>query len=600
MRLLQRSETGEITLSQNFAGEDSIPLYAILSHTWGLDNEEVTYEDMVKGTSVEKQGYRKIAYGCEQASRDGLHYIWVDTCCIDKSSSSELSESINSMYAWYKRSKVCYVYLNDVTATKDPPYILPAEEHLEEEEERRLDKSDFAKSRWFTRGWTLQELLAPDNIEFFSKDWTHLGNLKDVLTAVLHITNIDRQALVRDRKCFKLSDICVARRMSWAAKRHTGRVEDRAYSLMGIFGVHMPLIYGEGSYAFVRLQEEILKRSDDDSILVWNTPNHVTPENDVRHDELLAPSPSYFVDCDKLIRSSWVASTEPMLMSNLGLTITTSIILIEPENEFGRTRRSTRQRCFVVLECRDQDDPDQVLALSGWYNSDLKVQALYASRDRTTRISKLSQLELDCENHVTVSESVNLRRHDHGDTFETRLFAEPVIVVLDTTHCDVTIKDYYPSKAWVAKDKKLVVTEYSSATHIAAVRLTFRGDDLLLVLGNISRGALMYSAGMVRPILFRCPRGAHSTRSLVSRLPKSLPSERHVYQGPLEFRYVCREGDRHSDEPIIKAYLTSQPPQVATQAMRNSMAPSKEPSPELIECDSADYSIYRPLNHTYQ
>jgi hypothetical protein len=253
MRLLQRSETGEITLTQNLVGKTWIPPYAILSHTWGQDNEEATYEDMVKGLGVERQGYKKIAYGSEQALRYGLRYIWVGTCCIDKSSKFELSENINSMYAWYKRPKICYIYLNDVAATDYPPYILLPEEQLEQEEERWLEEPDFAKSRWFTRGWAVQELLAPTKIELFSKHWTRFGNLKDVLATILHITKIDRQALGRDKKYFKLSDICVARRMSWAAKRQTGRVEDRRYSLMGKFGMHVPsytvkaLIYSSGS-----------------------------------------------------------------------------------------------------------------------------------------------------------------------------------------------------------------------------------------------------------------------------------------------------------------------------------------------------------------
>jgi hypothetical protein len=281
--------------------------------------------------------------------------------CIDKSSKSELSENINSMYAWYKRPKICYIYLNDGAATKYPPYILLPEEHPEEEEERRLEEPDFAKGRWFTRSWALQELLDPAKIELFSKHWTRFGNLKDVLATILRITEIDRQALVRDRKYFKLSDICVTRRMSWAAKRQTGRVEDRGYSLMGIFGMHMPLIYGEGSHVFVRLQEEILKRTDDDTILTWSPPGHIVPGNDDRHDELVAPSPSYFRGCDKLIRSFWVASTKPMLISNLGLTMTMRIILMAPECDCGRLR----QRCYVILDCRDQDDLDQIYALLG-------------------------------------------------------------------------------------------------------------------------------------------------------------------------------------------------------------------------------------------
>jgi hypothetical protein len=594
MRLLQRSERGEITLTRNFVGDALVPPYAILSHTWGPDDEEVTFEDMVKGTGVEKDGYKKIAHGSEQALQDGLHYFWVDTCCIDKSSSSELSESINSMYAWYKRSKVCYVYLNDVTAIENPPYVLPSDEHMEEEEERRLEDSDFAKSRWFTRGWTLQELLAPDNVEFFSKDWTYLGNLKDLLAAVLHITKIDQQALVRDRSYFELRDICVARRMSWAAKRQTSRVEDRAYCLLGIFGVQMPLLYGEGSYAFVRLQEEVLKRTDEDSILAWNKPSYVALGDDTRHDEMLAPDPSYFGHCDKLIISSWMDLKEPLLMSNVGLTMTMRVILMDQE-----IHSLNIQHCHFALGCRDQDDPDQVYALPGRFNPDLKVQSIWPASHRASRISKLSQQKLDSENRATLKSSVTLLKQ-RGATFETRLFAEPLVVIIDSTHCDITIKDYYPSKAWIVEAKKLVVTEYSSAARIAAVRLTFGGEDLLLVLRDICRVAMIYGAGMKKPIMFRCPRGAHSMRSLISQVPNFLASDRHVYQGPLEFRYMCRKGEKNHDHPILKAFVTRQRPRRMTRNKASNMAPSKRPNSELGEYNSAVDNIYQPLNHTYQ
>jgi hypothetical protein len=228
MRLLEYNNGGEFSLTQFF---DDIPPYAILSHTWGL--EEVTFEDMMEGNGTSKAGFDKIRFCGEQARRDGWQYFWVDTCCIDKSSSAELAEAINSMFRWYCDAAKCYVYLPDVSS----PSIDIA------------DKSDqlpwemaFRISRWFTRGWTLQELIAPKSVEFFSKDGELLGDKKSLERHLCEITRIPGKAL----RGSPLAKFSAAERMSWAETRQTTRGEDMAYSLLGIFDVHMPLIYGEG------------------------------------------------------------------------------------------------------------------------------------------------------------------------------------------------------------------------------------------------------------------------------------------------------------------------------------------------------------------
>jgi hypothetical protein len=145
MRLLERNSAGEFSLTKNFVG-DNIPVYAILSHTWGADAGEVTFQDLMDGTSNSKPGYNKIRFCGEQARRDGLQYFWVDTCCINKANNTELSEAINSMFRWYRNAAKCYVYLSDVSSPafdiNDKFSQLPCE-------------STFRKSRWFTRGWTL-------------------------------------------------------------------------------------------------------------------------------------------------------------------------------------------------------------------------------------------------------------------------------------------------------------------------------------------------------------------------------------------------------------------------------------------------------------
>jgi hypothetical protein len=238
MRLLKRNDSGELSLTEFYGNQ--IPPYAILSHTWGPNGQEITFKDIMDGTGKDKSGYIKLQFCADQATRDGLHYFWVDTCCIDKSSSAELTESINSMFRWYREAAKCYVYLSDVS---------------EKDSDR---EAAFRRSRWFTRGWTLQELIAPVSLEFYSLEGTLLGDRIATEGQVHEITGIAIQALQGN----PLANFTVAERMSWAAKRQTTRKEDEAYSLLGIFDIHIPLIYGEGENAFFRLQEEIEKHSD--------------------------------------------------------------------------------------------------------------------------------------------------------------------------------------------------------------------------------------------------------------------------------------------------------------------------------------------------
>ncbi|CZR52934.1 related to calcium-independent phospholipase A2 [Phialocephala subalpina] len=244
MRLLEYNNDGEFGLAEFFG--DAIPRYAILSHRWGA--EEVTFKDLMNSTGKSKAGYGKIQFCGEQARRDDLQYFWVDTCCIDKSNSTELAEAINSMFRWYRDATRCYVYLSDVSR-------LPFDSADESNEPW---ESVFRKSRWFTRGWTLQELIAPASVEFFSKEGELLGNKASLERHICEITGIPVKAL----RGGSLPDFSVTERMSWAASRETTCKEDMAYSLLGIFDVNMPLIYGEGrEKALKRLKEEIEKAS---------------------------------------------------------------------------------------------------------------------------------------------------------------------------------------------------------------------------------------------------------------------------------------------------------------------------------------------------
>jgi hypothetical protein len=400
-----------------------VPKYAILSHTWGDD--EITLQDWklktplalysnllpaagpkadkasqgddldraapfqrdfshrrvgsdlsiinwLSGLGLEdtKFAYWKILKACLRARSDDLHYLWVDTNCIDKTSSAELSEAINSMYAWYRNASVCYAYLMDVPSDM--------------EEKCDASNSRFRRSRWFKRGWTLQELLAPKNVVFFSRDWTEIGR-KDTMTKLLEeITGIRANYLLQLEG---IDGASIAQRMSWVSNRSTSRPEDIAYCMLGIFDVNMPLIYGEGSKAFVRLQEEIIKISDDHSIFAWtwipelsdplmrgnrrdqawntemfrqsavSTQRHRKsnfPEfrlsslrentlwKDPQRSTMLAPDPITFFDSGTIRTLSPSSTVAPFTMTNAGLSITLPVI-----------QHITGELYFAVLHCTE-------------------------------------------------------------------------------------------------------------------------------------------------------------------------------------------------------------------------------------------------------
>jgi hypothetical protein len=354
---------------------DQIPPYAILSHTWGDD--EVTFQDLQRGQYEHKLGLEKIRYTCQQAKRDELSWCWVDTCCIDKTSSAELSEAINSMFNWYSRAQVCYAYLADVRvnsscepcvetqadiervtndfsdasakssggtpAQKEPRWTSCTELHHQtttigtpsEHCNRRTPGPvtslvvAFRDSRWFQRGWTLQELIAPRRLNFFDHSWEPLGRRDDeLLDAVTEVTGLNPMVFGNP---LVLREVPIARRMSWMARRQTTRKEDEAYCLLGVFGVNMPLLYGEEDSAFVRLQEELLRRFPDNSVLIFTKPttdNHMTREP-------LASSPRDFAGCSHV--ESWKTQKIPFALeacrlTNVAIHISLPLLRIERTN----------------------------------------------------------------------------------------------------------------------------------------------------------------------------------------------------------------------------------------------------------------------------
>jgi Heterokaryon incompatibility protein (HET) len=243
MRLIRDEGHGNFRLVER--SDDHIPPYAILSHTWGADGEEVTFKDLAEGIGKSKTGYKKIKFCRKQATEDGIQHFWVDTCCIDKSSNAELTEAINSMFRWYQNAFRCYVYLSDVSTSGNAPNLQSSPTSLE---------ATLRGSRWFSRGWTLQKLIAPASVEFFSREGDWLGSKKSLEQQIHDLTGIAMGAL----RGGPLTDFEIEERLSWVHYRDTKRPEDKAYSLLGIFNIRMPLLYGEGrEKAFVRLREMI-------------------------------------------------------------------------------------------------------------------------------------------------------------------------------------------------------------------------------------------------------------------------------------------------------------------------------------------------------
>jgi len=265
--------------------DDEATKYAILSHRW--IGQEVEYDEIVELAKMAKgkrdeirqgDGYRKILDSCKQAKKDGHEWLWVDTCCIDKRSSAELSEAINSMYRWYENAQVCYAYLHDVLDSSFPV---------------EFDDYTYANGwpEWFSRGWTLQEMIAPSNVQFFNKTWQAIGDKWMLARTLKKITRVPQHVL---RDGLSGDRPCIAQIMSWAANRTTTRVEDRAYSLMGLLDVNMPTLYGEGKKAFHRLQLEIIRTSNDQSIFAWSW------DKEVRTGNILADDPSAFRCCSTM------------------------------------------------------------------------------------------------------------------------------------------------------------------------------------------------------------------------------------------------------------------------------------------------------------
>ncbi|RFU80416.1 vegetative incompatibility het-e-1 [Trichoderma arundinaceum] len=389
--------------------DGKIPPYAILSHTWGNDWEELTLVNIENG-EVDKPGIGPVKFRgcCQEADRDGLGYVWIDTCCIDKTNLVELSEAINSMFRWYSCAHVCYVYLSDVPDDDD------------------ARGSKFQTSRWFQRGWTLQELLAPKNLRFFNAEWRCIGTKRSKCTIIKNITQVPRQFLLG---ITELNSASVAQRMSWAAQRETKRAEDLAYCLLGIFDITMPMIYGEGGkQAFFRLQEQIMRTTRDDSILAWDLSTEeedgpsVGSFDQIIGGEILAPAPSYFANSGQIITQE--QSINPLHSLDI----------------FGG-------ETFGLLSCRPGHDNQQVVGIP------LAKMASGVSNEYVRPRGRPSMLRPIAESDA-LPELIHIKKDGQKDTsaktnqqhllYEDDLFAE----------VDLTLIEAFPPSCW---DKQMAL-----------------------------------------------------------------------------------------------------------------------------------------------
>jgi hypothetical protein len=334
------------TLELKLYYDNAIPHYAILSHVWG-ENEISFQQNNGSRTEIESHaGYIKIQKCCAQAAMDGFEHAWIDTCCIDKTNSAELSEAINSMFKWYRNATECYIYLADITSV-----------------------DDLWKSRWFTRGWTLQELLAPASAIFFNKDWIEIGTKASLAEKISLVTKIPIRVLL-GRKSEGDQELSLAQVMSWAANRETTRVEDVGYSLLGIFGVNMPMIYGEGDKAFLRLQHEIIKVSTDQSLFAWGRSSNRDYQRQMLGDDrsAFARSPADFAACGNVVQSTFKDISE-FSLTNKGLRIEV------PLDPLQKVRRYV-----AYLNCKEQDPSKAEF-------SQLGIQLRQISDDQYVRVA---------------------------------------------------------------------------------------------------------------------------------------------------------------------------------------------------------------------
>ncbi|CAN9218399.1 unnamed protein product [Alternaria alternata] len=450
MRLLEIQHDGTIALTEDLMGAGKVPAYAILSHTW-LPGQEVTFDEFKSGLGRDKAGFDKIRFCAQQAQRDGLRYFWMDTCCINKADHVELQHAINSMFRWYQEATRCYVLLTDVLNAEPATNRVPDMPAWEEE---------FRRSRWFTRGWTLQELLAPRVVSFYSRDWTHLGDRYNLKQLIHDITSIPCPALTGA----PLDTFSVEQRLSWSSERQTTREEDKAYSLLGIFGVFTFLNYGEGeTNAFRRLRKAIAEDSQETSqpqALVGSLGGRIAVHTPTVH------KPSYYIPF--------------------------------PKNRYFVGRREELEILNQTLLGATGCQKMSIVGLGGAGKTQLALRFAYTVRETMSAVSIFWMPALSIESYeqacVAVAAALHINQAETGEDDAKELVKEHLsadqagswLLVLDNAddHDILYGTEHAPGIIDYLPESERGITVFTTRVQELAVSLT-RGD--VLELGSMSK-----------------------------------------------------------------------------------------------------------------
>jgi len=454
--------------------------YLILSHTWGDNEDEVSYQDMANlEMAQKKKGFQKIVEICARARQENIPYAWVDTCCIDKTSSAELSESINSMYYWYDHAEYCVAYLDDFQAgSGEGP------------------KDSFRLCRWFTRGWTLQELIAPKSVVFVDKEWKERGTKSSLGRVLSSITGVSKAVLDGTRP---LHTIAVAQRMSWAAQRQTTRTEDMAYCLLGIFDINMPLLYGEGQKAFVRFQQEVLQRTGDLSVFAWDVVHNVNRGVDPGKTKAsylevapFAPEPVCFQSCGKVERfTSNVLPSPSVSVTSAGVRFLACVITRNKDSGDGDGHQLLHLQCkiptavkkghYVTVTVPLEQVPGGYLRWADTLKTVKPLQSLGISGSESRQV--INEICLVSGTHLR---SIILASQGKRPA--------SCIVTWDTGALNV-IKSYYPQHLWDSGSSSFYA-EWSDV-FLGAVEVVLPNDPpSIAATGSAGRSTLWILCGM--------------------------------------------------------------------------------------------------------
>ncbi|KAK3716341.1 hypothetical protein LTR37_006491 [Vermiconidia calcicola] len=355
------------------------------SHTWG--EHELSLQDFEQAHKRTGPGFEKIEQCCRLAGEAGIEFAWVDTCCIDKTNSVELTEAVQSMFTWYEDAAVCYAFLDDLAGDQNTRTVVTG--------------AELKQCRWFTRGWTLQELLAPWHIFFYNQAFKRVGTKVELNKAISDVTGVPINCL---SNTWKPEECCIAQRMSWISERQTSRPEDMAYCLLGVFDINMPLDYGEGRRkAFLRLQEQIIARSDDESIFAWTCLN--SDDNRERRG-ILAEDPTEFKYGGR-IRLLDGPTRPPYSFSNRGLEISVQRGILP----WRRWEANVALNCSIMVPVnnRQTDRSNPPSLATGTYTSfdqDFWEAAAYEQRRVVIRLKRFEKVRQDI-----ISQAVTLTHH---------------------------------------------------------------------------------------------------------------------------------------------------------------------------------------------